>query len=149
MEVKALQDTLTIDPVAMNVVNRVAPGSTLNGDSQCSGGLLVQGEIAGNVRVNGPLIIWLGGVVRGSVQVMGDLYLFGRLGAPDASAQDTVVKCFGMAYVANTGVATGTLLARRLKLYDGADLQGPFRTINLADNVPVLNEVQAEPANAS
>lgn len=133
----------------MNVVNRVAPGSTLNGDSQFSGGLLVQGEIAGNVRVNGPLIIWLGGVVRGSVQVMGDLYLFGRLGAPDASAQDTVVKCFGMAYVANTGVATGTLLARRLKLYDGADLQGPFRTINLADNVPVLNEVQAEPANAS
>ena len=54
-----------------------------------------------------------------------------------------MVKCFGMAYVASTGVATGTLLARRLKLYDGADLQGPFRTINLADNVPVLNEAQA------
>ncbi len=149
MEVKTLQDTLTIDPVAMNVVNRVAPGSSLNGDSQFSGGLLVQGEIAGNVRVNGPLIIWLGGVVRGNVQVMGDLYLFGRLGAPEADAQDTIVKCFGMAYVANTGVATGTLLARRLKLYDGADLQGPFRTINLADNVPVLHEVQAESANAS
>ncbi len=149
MEVKTLQDTLTIDPVAMNVVNRVAPGSSLNGDSQFSGGLLVQGEIAGNVRVNGPLIIWLGGVVRGNVQVMGDLYLFGRLGAPEADAQDTIVKCFGMAYVANTGVATGTLLARRLKLYDGADLQGPFRTNNLADNVPVLHEVQAESANAS
>jgi len=149
LEVKTLQDTLTIDPVAMNVVNRVAPGSNLNGDIQFDGGLLVQGEIAGNVRVNGPLIVWMGGVVRGSVQVMGDLYLFGRLGAPDASAQDTVVKCFGMAYVASTGVATGTLLARKLKLYDGADLQGPFRTINLADNVPVLREVQAEPANAS
>ena len=127
----------------MNVVNRVASGSKLNGDIQFDGGLLVQGEVAGNVRVNGPLIVWLGGVLRGSVQVMGDLYLFGRLGAPEAGAQDTVVKCFGMAYVASTGVATGTLLARRLKVYDGADLQGPFRTINLADNVPVLNEAQA------
>ena len=133
----------------MNVVNRVASGSKLTGDIQFDGGLLVQGEIAGNVRVNGPLIVWAGGVVRGRVQVMGDLYLFGRLGATDTSPQDTVVKCFGMAYVASTGVATGTLLANRLKLYDGADLQGPFRTLNLADNVPVLHEVQAEPASAS
>lgn len=132
----------------MNVVNRVASGSSLSGDMQFDGGLLVQGEIAGNVRVNGPLIVWTGGVVKGSVQVMGDLYLFGRLGAPDTSAQDTVVKCFGMAYIASTGVATGTLLASRLKLYDGADLQGPFRTINLADHVPVLREVQIASANA-
>lgn len=140
---KTPQDTLEIDPIAMNVVNRVAAGTHLGGDLKFEGGLLVQGEVSGNVRVNGRLIIWTGGVVRGQVWVTGDLYLFGRLGAPSASPQDTVMKCMGMAYVANTGVATGTLMASRLKLYDGADLQGPFQTLKLADKVPVLNDIVA------
>ena len=73
---KLPQDTLTIDPIAMNVVNRVAAGSRLAGDLQFDGGLLVQGEISGQIRVNGRLIIWKGGVVRGTVHVQGDLYLF-------------------------------------------------------------------------
>ena len=103
----------------------------------------MQGELSGDIRVNGRLIIWTGGVVRGQIWVTGDLYLFGRLGSPSAGPQDTVMKCMGMAYVANTGVATGTLMASRLKLYDGADLQGPFQTLKLADKVPVLNDVVA------
>ena len=52
MDVKTPQDTLTLDPIAMNVVNRVAAGSQLSGDLSFEGGLLVQGEIAGNIRVN-------------------------------------------------------------------------------------------------
>ena len=143
MEVNTPQDTLEIDPIAMNVVNRVASGTKLVGDLQFEGGLLVQGEVSGDVRVNGHLIIWTGGVARGQIWVTGDLYLFGQLGAPSANPQDTVMKCMGMAYVANTGVATGTLMASRLKLYDGADLQGPFQTLRLADKVPVLNDIVA------
>jgi hypothetical protein len=141
VDLKTPQDTLTLDPIAMNVVNRVAAGTHLDGKLQFEGGLLVQGDISGDIRVNGRLIIWTGGVVRGRIWVTGDLYLFGQLGAPSASPQDTIVKCLGMAYVANTGVATGTLMASRLKLYDGADLQGPFQTLKLADNVPVLSDV--------
>lgn len=141
----APQDTITLDPIAMNVVNRVAAGSHVAGTLEFDGGLLVQGEISGDIRVNGRLIVWTDGIVRGRVQVMGDLYLFGRLGAANASDQETVVKCLGMAYIASTGVATATLYAKRLKLYDGADLQGPFRTINLAD-LPVLHEPYADHA---
>ncbi len=149
MEIKTPQDTLTIDPIAMNIVNRVAAGAQLNGTLQFEGGLLVQGEISGDITVNGRLIIWAGGVVRGRIKVMGDFYLFGQLGASSASAEDTVLKCVGMAYVANTGVATGTLLASKLTLYDGADLQGPFRTLKPADNVPILRQVRAGPVNAA
>ena len=144
MDLKTPQDTLTIDPIAMNVVNRVAPGSRLSGDLQFEGGLLVQGEVSGNIRVNGRLIIWKGGVVRGAIRVQGDLYLFGRLGAQDAEAQDTLLECIGMAYVAQTGVSTGTLMAKRLQLYEGADLRGPFKTLKLGGTLPVLHDVQPQ-----
>ena len=144
LAVNTPQDTLEIDPIAMNVVNRVASGTQLLGDLQFEGGLLVQGEVSGDVRVNGHLIIWTGGIVSGQIWVTGDLYLFGQLGAPSASPHDTIMKCMGMAYVANTGVASGTLMASRLKLYDGADLQGPFKTLKLADKVPVLNDIVAQ-----
>ena len=149
MEIKTPQDTLTIDPIAMNVVNRVAAGTQLNGSLQFEGGLLVQGDLSGDIQVNGRLIVWGGGVVRGRIRVSGDFYLFGQLGAPDASAEDTVLKCMGTAYVTNTGVATGTLQAARLTLYDGADLQGPFKTLKAADKVPVLRQVRAGPVNAA
>ena len=146
MDLKAPQDTLTLDPIAMNVVNRVAAGTRLDGDLQFDGGLLVQGEINGNVRVNGRLIVWTGGLVRGRIQVNGDLYLFGRLGADGASPHDTSLECQGMAYVSKTGVSTGTLMARRLQLYEGADLQGPFKTLKLGQNIPVLHDVHAGPS---
>ncbi len=141
MDLKTPQDTLTLDPIAMNVVNRVAAGTVLDGDLRFDGGLLVQGEIAGRIQVNGRLIVWTGGVVRGRVRVHGDLYLFGQLGAAGGSPHDTSLECQGMAYVSKTGVSTGTLMARRLQLYEGANLQGPFKTLKLGDNLPVLHEV--------
>ena len=146
MELKTPQDTLTLDPIAMNVVNRVAAGTRLDGELQFDGGLLVQGEISGQIRVNGRLIVWTGGVIRGRIRVTGDFYLFGQLGAPGADAQDTSLECQGMAYVSKTGVSTGTLMARRLQLYEGADLQGPFKTLKLGDNLPVLHDVHIEPS---
>lgn len=129
MAVNTPQDTLTLDPIAMNVVNRVAAGSALSGNLTFEGGLLVQGELSGQVRVNGRLIIWTGGVVSGQVEVTGDFYLFGRLGKPGADVQATQLACQGMAFVSKTGISNGTLEARRLQLYEGADLQGPFKTL--------------------
>ena len=131
MAVTTLQDTLTIDPIAMNVVSRVAAGSVLSGELVFEGGLLVQGEVSGHLRVNGRLIVWTGGVVRGLVEVHGDFYLFVRLGDPGADVEATRLACHGMAFVSKTGVSTGTLEARRLQLYEGADLQGPFKTLKL------------------
>ncbi|MBD3892921.1 polymer-forming cytoskeletal protein [Hydrogenophaga sp.] len=148
MALNLVQDTLTLDPVAMNVVNRVAAGSRLSGELEFEGGLLVQGEISGRLRVNGSLIVWGTGVVRGRVRVLGDLYLFGRLGAPGAAAHDSSLECLGTAYVCNTAVSTGTLLARRLQVYEGADLQGPFKTLKGSDELPVLHDVQASPGSS-
>jgi hypothetical protein len=136
VDLKTPQDTLTIDPIAMNVVNRVAAGSVLRGELTFEGGLLVQGEVSGQIRVNGRLIVWTGGVVRGQVAVNGDFYLFGRLGEPGADAEDTHLACQGMAFVSKTGVSTGTLEARRLQLYEGADLQGPFKTLKPKPEAP-------------
>ena len=62
-------------------------------------------------------------------------------GAAGGSPHDTSLECQGMAYVSKTGVSTGTLMARRLQLYEGANLQGPFKTLKLGDNLPVLHEV--------
>lgn len=146
MDVKAPQDTLTLDPIAMHIVNRVAAGTRLDGELTYEGGLLVQGELSGQIRVNGSLIIWTGGLVCGRIRVNGDLYLFGRLGAEGASPHDTSLECQGMAYVSKTGVSTGTLMARRLQLYEGADLQGPFKTLKLGQNLPVLHDVHIEPS---
>ncbi|HMP10586.1 MAG TPA: polymer-forming cytoskeletal protein [Hydrogenophaga sp.] len=143
MVLKHNTDTLTLDPVAMQLVSRVARGCLLQGQLRFEGGLLVQGELDGDVQVQGHLVVWSGGLIRGRIHVSGDLYLFGRLGSPDAMAEDTVLECQGMAYVAHTGVSTGTLMARRLQLYDGADLQGPFRTLKRGDNLPVLQRLQA------
>ncbi|WP_439518841.1 bactofilin family protein [Hydrogenophaga sp.] len=136
MDLKTQQDTLTIDPIAMVVINRVAAGSVLSGDLEFEGGLLVQGALTGNIRVRGRLIIWTGGVVRGRVQVDDDFYLFGQLGATGGSAHDTSLECQGMAFVSKTGVSTGTLMARRLQLYEGASLQGPFKTLKLGGQGP-------------
>lgn len=145
----SLQDTLTIDPIAMGIVNRIASGTRLNGDLQFDGGLLVQGEVNGQLRVNGPLIVWKGGTVKGRVRVQGDFFLFGHLGAEADGPSDTYLECLGMAYVSQTGVSTGTLMARRLQLYDGADLRGPFKTLKLGGNLPVLNEVQTQSASST
>jgi Polymer-forming cytoskeletal len=137
------QDTLTIDPVAMNVTNRVAQGSALAGDLEFEGGLLVQGTLGGVVQVRGRLIVWEGALVRGRIVVLGDLYLFGQLGDPAGDALDTQLECMGTAYVASTARSTGTLMAQRLRMYEGADLQGPFKTLRANRALPVLTQETA------
>jgi cytoskeletal protein CcmA (bactofilin family) len=139
------QDVLTIDPAAMNVVNRVARGGHLNGRLLFDGGVLVQGELSGHIGVRGHLIIWSGATVRGRVTVSGDIYVFGCLGDADAPASQTSVECTGMVCVAQTGSSSATLLARRLQLYDGANVRGPFKTLRPGEDVPVLRDAVPAP----
>jgi cytoskeletal protein CcmA (bactofilin family) len=146
LELRSPQDFLTLDPVAMNVVNRVAAGCRLSGKLRFDGGLLVQGDLSGHIRVNGPLIVWTGARVRGRIRVRGDFYLFGQLGDVDAEVLETTVECTGTICVADSGLSTGTLLARRMQLYEGANVQGPFKTLREGHELPVLNEVFQETA---
>ena len=134
------EDVLTIDPVAMNVVNRVAYGTSLNGEISFEGGVLVQGRLGGDVHIKGRVIVWQGGLLKGRVRVFGDMYIFGQLGELGASADDTQVECLGTMYLANTGVSTARVTARHLMMYEGADLQGPFTTLRPGKTLPVLGE---------
>lgn len=137
---KLLQDALTIDPVAMNITSRVSAGCRLQGDLVFEGGLLVEGELHGQIRVNGRLIVWTGGRVTGRIKVMGDTYLIGHLGSDGGGPADSQLECQGMACVSRSGVSTGTLMARRLQVYEGAQLKGPFRTLVAGDQLPVLRD---------
>lgn len=137
------QDVLTLDPAAMNVVNRVAAGCHLNGKLLFQGGVLVQGELSGYLRVEGPLVVWYGATVRGRISVQGDVYVFGHLGDADAAASDTSIECTGMVCVAHSGHSSATLLARRLQLYEGAQVKGPFKTLRPGEEVPVLLDALA------
>ena len=135
----ASHDTLVIDPVKMNIVNRIAEGSAVDGDLRFDGGLLLQGTLRGMGEITGRLVIWHTGQLQGRFKVLGDLYVLGHLGGvADDIDRDTLVECQGTAYVASTGVSTGTLLAARLRMYDGAVLQGPFKTLRPEQSVPVL-----------
>ncbi|OYT89760.1 MAG: cell shape determination protein CcmA [Burkholderiales bacterium PBB6] len=135
----ASHDTLVIDPVKMNIVNRIAEGSAVDGDLRFDGGLLLQGTLRGMGEITGRLVIWHTGQLQGRFKVLGDLYVLGHLGGvADDIDRDTLIECQGTAYVASTGVSTGTLLAARLRMYDGAVLQGPFKTLRPEQSVPVL-----------
>jgi cytoskeletal protein CcmA (bactofilin family) len=132
-------DTLVIDPVKLNIVNRIAEGTVVDGAVRFEGGLLLQGSLLGRGDIDGRLVIWHTGQLRGHFRVLGDLIVLGHLGGvADDADPDTVVECQGTAYVASTGVSTGTILATRLRMYDGATLQGPFHTLRGGDALPVL-----------
>ncbi len=137
------QDTLVIDPVKMNIVNRIAADTVLAGDFLFKGGLLLQGTLQGVGEIAGRLVVWHDARLIGRFRVLGDLYLLGQLGEATESDDDvddqTEIECQGTAYVASTGVSTGTLIAAKLRMYDGAVLQGPFRTLRNAQSLPVLH----------
>lgn len=137
----APQDVLTIDPVAMNVVNRVSAGSVLTGQHAYQGGLLVQGEVSGSLDVRGCLIVWGGAKVSGRVKIWGDLYLFGQLGQAEQPDASTLLECMGTAYIASTGVSHAALFAQRIRMYDGAQLHGPFKTLRGSMALPELHEI--------
>ncbi len=132
-------DTLVIDPVKMHIVNRIAAGTVVDGDFQFRGGLLLQGTLRGSGEINGRLVVWHTGQLVGRFKVLGELYVLGHLGGVlDGVDDSTQLECHGTAYIASTGVCTGIIVAKRLRMYDGATLQGPFRTLRSEDSVPVL-----------
>lgn len=126
-------EIIVIDPVGMNIVNRVAPGTVLEGDSTWIGGLLVQGSIKGNIKISGgPLVLDDGAVIAGKVQCVGDVYLFGKIDQA-AAGQFSEVVCTGAAFLAETLVAEADISAAGFKLFNGAQINGRLRTITAAE----------------
>lgn len=121
-------ETLTLDPLQMGIVHRLGADSRFDGAMHFSGGLLLQGDLGGDISIDGPLVVWADGVIRGKVEVHGDVYLFGSLGYAACPPEDARLECHGNAFVANTAVLNGILKAKHLRVYQGADIRGLVRS---------------------
>ncbi len=53
--------------VAMNQQNRVAQGTKITGDISSEGGFRIDGEVDGNVRTNGKVVIGTTGKIKGTL----------------------------------------------------------------------------------
>jgi hypothetical protein len=127
---KSEQDeVLRIEPVAMNLVNRLAEGSVANGPQAFRGGLLLQGQWLGSGIVKGNLVLWHSALMVGHFKIEGDLYVFGNLGAESLQFGETMVECQGTTFMANTAICSATLLTVGLRLYDGANISGTIKTM--------------------
>jgi len=122
------ETSVIIDPVAMNIVNKIALGTKSAGTIACSGGLLLQGEHRGELTVkDGPLVIYEGAVLFGSVEVHDDIYVFGQVGEPGDKL--TELTSFGTVHLTSKAVVHGALRCVKLATYNGSQIHGSLETI--------------------
>ena len=122
-------ESIVIDPVAMNIVNRIAPGSHQSGTYRCAGGLLVQGRIEGDIEVTGgPLVLMPEGEIVGSVRADGEAYLFGTISARSEQALSEL-DIGGVVYLCETLQAKANITASAFRSYQGAQVEGQIKTL--------------------
>ena len=126
-------ESIIIDPVAMNIVNRVAAGCRQSGSLYCKGGLMVEGTIEGEIEVvDGPLVLMPDGVMAGNIKAQGEAYLFGTIRAC-SETQLTDLHVGGAAFLAETLRAHANISAGAIKSFEGAQVEGHIRTLKRAD----------------
>lgn len=122
-------ENLILDPAAMNIVNRIAPGSRSVGTFECDGGLVVQGRVEGTLSVRGgPLVLMPEGTICGSISCDQDVYLSGSVEPRDDGSLSEIVAA-GAAFCAETLVAKANITAGALKTYQGAQVEGVIKTV--------------------
>jgi len=123
------EETIVIDPVGMNIVNRIAPGTKSTGTLECSGGLLVQGQFEGKLVIkDGPLVLMQGGVIAGDFDCSQDAYLFGTIGTKPGG-EHSQLTVGGTAFMAETLQAKADITTCVFKTYEGAQVDGRIRTV--------------------
>ncbi len=129
MNENAESQSIVIDPVAMNIVNRVAPGTVQTGACRWVGGLLVQGRIEGDLEVvGGPLVLMPEGEIAGNVCGDGEAYLFGKvLARSDAELSELDIA--GTVFLAETLHAKANITAGAFKSWEGAQVEGRIKTM--------------------
>jgi cytoskeletal protein CcmA (bactofilin family) len=122
------EESIIIDPVAMNIVNRIAPGSTFRGVLECNGGLMIQGTLEGDAKVfGGPVVLMQEGVIKGDVQCTGDLFLFGKVVVKE-TGEFSELSANGAAFLAETMDAHANITSSAIKTYEGAQIHGRIST---------------------
>lgn len=125
-------ENLILDPVAMNIVNRIAPGTRSAGTLECEGGLVIQGRVEGTLLVRGgPLVLMPEGSICGSVICDQDVYLSGSVESlADGSLSE--IEAMGAAFCAETLIAKANITAGAFKTYQGAQVEGVIKTVRRA-----------------
>ncbi len=127
------ETTLVIDPVAMNIRNRICEESISRGTSEFGSGLLIQGQHHGRLVVRGgPLVIYDGAYLTGEIEVYGDVFVFGQVGGTDSEAVNTVLTVHGTLHLTGRALAYGRLKFVRIATYDGAQMNAALETIKEA-----------------
>lgn len=122
------QTSVVIDPVAMNIANKVAAGSVVTGDYATGGGILIEGQFRGNLHVtDGPLVLLEGANLSGCIEVKGDAYIFGTIGA--ASDDQTTVTVRGELHLTSKCHVHGRILFAKLATYQGANVHGIIESL--------------------
>ena len=97
------------------VISIVGTGMTIEGDSETDGSLRIEGTIRGNVRAGRSVVIGKDGLLEGSIYTQ-DAVIAGRvLGAVYAESHLELQA---------TSQISGEIQARRMRVEDGAALQG-------------------------
>jgi cytoskeletal protein CcmA (bactofilin family) len=116
-----------IDPVAMNIVNRIAKGSHSRGAVHSVGGILIEGTFEGDLIVHdGPLVLMEGAELIGSITAHADAYVFGQVGR---ATGDTELTVLGEGHFAATARSVASIKCAIPHIYHGAKLEGMLDTV--------------------
>lgn len=128
MQQRAIQ--IEIDPVKMNITNRIDKGSRAVGPVEMNSGFWLGGVFEGDLTVrNGPLVVQEGAILSsGKIVVEGDVYLFGQLGKAEEGDRPTTLECTGELHFCETSLSYGKMRTQHPMVYSGAKIQGKLET---------------------
>lgn len=121
--------SVVIDPLVMNITNKIAIGTAISGSANFDGGVLIEGEFAGDMKVAGPLVLLSSGRMNGRIEVTGDAYIFGVVADTDPS---TLLEVRGELHLTNQCKVAGSMKYNRVAIYQGAHINGNVTSLHEA-----------------
>jgi cytoskeletal protein CcmA (bactofilin family) len=121
--------SVVIDPIQMNITNKISKGSILSGDVSYEGGVLIEGSFSGKMKVvGGPLVLGEGATLRGDIDVSSDAYIFGTL--DDSDEVISTLRVHGELHLTSKCVIHGSVFFHKLATYHGAKINGSMQSID-------------------
>lgn len=131
MDTTIPKSSVVIDPVAMNITNKIAFGTSFNGDLTCKSGVLIEGNFSGNLTIEeGPLVLMDGAHLNGKIDVAGDAYIFGTIGEFSNDSTQVVVR--GELHLTSGCQVFGRIIYSKIAMYEGAQVHGTVQTLKAA-----------------
>lgn len=122
-------EEIVIDPIAMKIVNRIAPGTKQSGTIECVGGLMIEGEFTGCISVRGGAFVLMPEArVCGTITCDQDAFLFGSILARE-DGELSELTAHGAVFLTETVNAKANITAGAFKTYEGSEVEGKIKTV--------------------